>query len=58
MRAQFVEALTKARVDHEVETYPAKHGWVFRDVGVYDAAASERNGKTMIDLFDATLKDR
>jgi carboxymethylenebutenolidase len=54
MRAQLEEALTKARVDHKVETYPAKHGWVFRDVDFYDAAASERNWKTMIDFFDAT----
>ena len=58
MKARLEEALTKARVDHKVETYPAKHGWVFRDVAVFDAAASEQHWKTMIELFDATLKDR
>jgi carboxymethylenebutenolidase len=56
MKARLEEALTDARVDHKIETYPAKHGWVFRDIAVYDAAASERHWKTMIELFDATLQ--
>ena len=40
MKARLEDALTKAGVDHKVETYPAKHGWVFRDTPVYDAAAA------------------
>jgi carboxymethylenebutenolidase len=56
MKARLEEALTKAGVDHKIETYPARHGWVFRDTLVYDAAASERHWKSMVELFDATLK--
>lgn len=56
MKARLEEALTKAGVDHKIETYPAKHGWVFRDTPVYDAAASERHWQTLLALLDATLK--
>jgi carboxymethylenebutenolidase len=56
MKARLEEALTKAGVDHKIETYPAKHGWVFRDTPVYDAAAAERHWQTMLALFDVTLK--
>jgi carboxymethylenebutenolidase len=56
MKARLEEALTKAGVDHEIETYPAKHGWVFRDTPVYDAAASERHWQTLVALMDAVLK--
>jgi carboxymethylenebutenolidase len=55
MKARLDDALTKAGVDHTIETYPAKHGWVFRDLPVYDEAASERHWKSMIALFDGTL---
>ena len=56
MKKRLEEALTKANIDHEIETYPAKHGWVFRDTPAYDAAASERHWQTMLALFDATLR--
>ncbi len=56
MKQRLEQALTKAGVDHQIETYPAKHGWVFRDTPVYDAAAAERHWRTMIALFDAKLK--
>jgi carboxymethylenebutenolidase len=56
MKARLEEALTQAGVDHEIETYEAKHGWVFRDIPVYDAAAAERHWRTMTALFEATLK--
>jgi carboxymethylenebutenolidase len=49
------EALTAARVDHVVETYPAKHGWVFSDFAVYDPVAAERHWATLTALLDATL---
>lgn len=58
MKERLEEALTKAGVDHKIETYPAKHGWVFRDVPVYDAAAAERHWQTMLLLFDSTLRHR
>jgi carboxymethylenebutenolidase len=56
MKATLEEALTKAGVDHQIETYPAKHGWVFRDTPVYDAAASERHWQTLVAFLDAKLK--
>ncbi len=56
MKRRLEEALAKAGVDHKIETYPAKHGWVFRDTPVYDAAAAERHWFSMVTLFDTTLK--
>jgi carboxymethylenebutenolidase len=58
MKARLEEALTEARVDHTIETYQAKHGWVLSDTPVYDAAASQRHWDTLLALFDATLKQR
>jgi carboxymethylenebutenolidase len=55
MKARLEAALTQAHVDHEIETYPARHGWVFRDTPVYDAAASERHWQTLLALLDETL---
>jgi carboxymethylenebutenolidase len=55
MKARLEEALTKAGVDHKIETYQAKHGWVLRDTPVHDAAAAERHWQTMLALFNATL---
>jgi carboxymethylenebutenolidase len=56
MKARLESALSEAGVDHTIETYPARHGWVFRDTPVYDAAASERHWQTMLALFAATLR--
>ena len=56
MKARLEDALTKAGVDHAIETFPAKHGWVFRDTPVYDAAAAERHYQTLFALLDAKLK--
>jgi carboxymethylenebutenolidase len=56
MKARLEDALTAAGVDHTIETYPAKHGWVFRDTPVYDAAASERHWQTLAALLEAKLK--
>lgn len=56
MKERLEDALTKGGVDHTIETYQAKHGWVFRDTPVYDAEAAERHWQTMIALFDAKLK--
>jgi carboxymethylenebutenolidase len=50
------EALAAAHVEHVVETYPAKHGWVFPDFAVYDEAAAERHWATLTALLDATLR--
>lgn len=56
MKARLEKALTDAGVDHKIETYAARHGWVFPDFPVYDAAASERHWQTMLALFDSKLK--
>jgi carboxymethylenebutenolidase len=56
MKARLEEALTKASVDHKIETYQARHGWVFRDIPVYDAAAAERHWESLTALLDAKLK--
>jgi carboxymethylenebutenolidase len=56
MKARLDDALTQAGVDHTVETYPARHGWVLRDTPVYDAAACERHWKSLLAFFDSTLK--
>jgi carboxymethylenebutenolidase len=55
MKARLEEALTLAHVDHRIETYQAKHGWVFSDTPVYDAAASERHWQTLLALLHPTL---
>jgi carboxymethylenebutenolidase len=56
MKERLAQALTGAGVDHQIETYQARHGWVFRDTPVYDAAASARHWHSMLALFDARLK--
>jgi len=57
MKRRLEQALTDANVEHVVETYPAKHGWVFADTPVYDAAASERHWRELLALLEATLRD-
>ena len=57
MKARLEEALTKAGVDHRIETYPAKHGWVLRDTPAYDADASERHWRELIALLERVLKN-
>ncbi len=58
MKQRLDQALSRAGVDYTLETYPAKHGWVFRDTPVYDEAASERHWQSLLALFEATLKAR
>jgi carboxymethylenebutenolidase len=55
MKARLEKALTDAGVDHRIETYPARHGWVFPDFPVYDADAAERHWRTMLALFGEKL---
>ena len=54
-KALLEKALTDAHVDHKIETYSAKHGWVFRDLPVYDAAGAERHWTSLTDLLKAKL---
>ncbi|MFD2428965.1 dienelactone hydrolase family protein [Sphingobium scionense] len=56
MKARLEEALTQAEVDHRVETYPARHGWVPRDTAVHDPVEAEHHWQTLVPLFDGVLK--
>lgn len=55
-KARVDQALKDAGVDYRLETYPAKHGWVFRDTPAHDAAATERHWQTLLAFFEETLK--
>jgi carboxymethylenebutenolidase len=55
MKQRLERALTEAGVDHTIETYPARHGWVLSDTPAYDSGAAERHWQTLLALFDATL---
>jgi carboxymethylenebutenolidase len=55
MKQRLQAALTEAGVDHKIETYPARHGWVFPDFPVYDAAAAERHWQSLLALLGSTL---
>lgn len=52
------DALTAAHVDHRVETYNARHGYVPRDTPVHDEAATAKHWETLLALFSDTLKTR
>jgi carboxymethylenebutenolidase len=50
------KALTDARVDHLVETYPgARHGFAVPDVPVYERTAAESHWAAMFKLYGETL---
>ena len=55
MKARLAQALTEAGVEHTIETYPARHGWVFRDTPVYDALAAERHWQSLLALLAGTI---
>ncbi|MEO8844057.1 MAG: dienelactone hydrolase family protein [Kofleriaceae bacterium] len=52
----FDQALTHAHVDHTIEVYDAKHGWVPSDTPVHDAAATQKHYDTLFALFESTLR--
>jgi carboxymethylenebutenolidase len=49
------KALTEARVDHLVETYPARHGFAVPDVPTFDQAVAERHWAALFSLFHETI---
>jgi carboxymethylenebutenolidase len=53
---RFEQALTDAHVDHVMELYPAKHGWVPTDTPVHDAAGAAKHDTTLLALLDQTLR--
>jgi len=48
--------LADAGVDHVVELYQARHGWVPSDTPVHDDAAAARHWDTLLALFDRALR--
>ena len=57
MKARLEEALTKAHVDHAIETYPgAKHGWVPSDTVAHNPDAAARHWQVLLPLLQKTLK--
>ena len=50
-KARLEAALTDARVDHKVETYNARHGWVPADTAAHDPVAAERHWETLFALL-------
>jgi carboxymethylenebutenolidase len=56
MKQRLDLALTEAGVDHTIETYLARHGWVLSDTPAYDPVAAERHWQTLLALIDATLR--
>ncbi len=54
-RAKFTAALATANVDHTVELYQAKHGWVPTDTAAHDPVAAERHWTTLFALLTNTV---
>ena len=51
------QAFADAGVDHRVEIFEgARHGYVMRDLSVYDEGAAERHWRELVSLFDSALK--
>lgn len=48
-------ALADAGVDHTIETYPARHGWVLADTPSHDQVAAERHWATLLGLLGQTI---
>ncbi len=56
MKQRLDGALAAAGVSHVIETWPAKHGWTFSDMPVYDEACYQRHLRILDDLFRETLQ--
>jgi len=54
-KERFDKALTDAGVEHTLETYQAKHGFVPPDTPAYDPAAAKRHDETLFALLRSTL---
>jgi carboxymethylenebutenolidase len=54
-KQRLARALEDARVDHVIETYPARHGWVPSDTPVHDPACAERHWGALLELLPRTI---
>ena len=48
-------ALAAAKVTHEIQTFPARHGFCVPDAPTFDASAAERHYEVLKKLFAETL---
>jgi carboxymethylenebutenolidase len=55
-KQRLADALTRAKVDHRIETYPARHGWVPSDTPVHHPGEAERAFQNLFALFGETLR--
>lgn len=51
MKARLEAALRDSGVDHRVETYPARHGWVPADTAAHDPAEAEHHWRELMLLL-------
>ena len=56
MKQRLETALAEAHVDHTIETYPARHGWVPRDTPTHDPSQANRHWHALFQLFGSTLR--
>lgn len=55
-KERFEKAMTAAGVALEMETFPAKHGWVPTDTPVHDPDCAEKHWTKLLDLLVHTLR--
>jgi carboxymethylenebutenolidase len=54
-KARLAQALSEAGVAYQIETYPARHGFVPSDMPSHDADAAERHWRTLLELLGRAL---
>lgn len=54
-KERFDRALSEARVEHTIEDYPARHGFVPPDTPTYDPAAARRHDETLFTLLHTSF---
>jgi carboxymethylenebutenolidase len=54
-KERLTTALEEAKVDYELETYPARHGWVPSDTPVHDPVQAERHFDKLFELLERAM---
>lgn len=54
-KAELEQAFRAAGVEHQVVTYPARHGFVLADTETHDPACAERHWRELLQLFGQTF---
>jgi carboxymethylenebutenolidase len=55
MQARLGTALAEVGVDHRIEVYPARHGWVPDDTAAHDPEQAEQHWRALLPLLAETL---